>query len=371
MSVRVQLVLERPGFRLEVDTGFPGRGVSGLFGPSGSGKTTLLRAIAGLERGARGRVEVGGETWQDGSRFLPPHRRRVGFVFQEPSLFPHLRVRGNLAYAERRAGRGGWALPREQVLAVLGIESLLDRFPGQLSLGEQQRVAMARALASRPHLLLLDEPLASLDAPRKREILPLLADLQESLRIPVLHVSHSPEEMLALADEIFLLEDGRIRASGSVAAMAGWLEGGKGSGAVVLRGRRRAAGVAGGKATFLTEWGPVLLPEGEVRGREVVRLLLRPEETSLLVGEGARSSVDHLLDGTVESLEEPGATTARVRVRLAGEVLPVPVPKAFLETHPLRPGDPVRVQLHRLRVLPGGVGKAPGPAAPPAPEERP
>jgi molybdate transport system ATP-binding protein len=361
MSVRVQLVLDRPGFRFAVDTEFPGQGVSGIFGPSGSGKTTLLRAIAGLEREAQGTIRVGEETWQDGARFLPAHRRRVGLVFQEPSLFPHLRVRANLAYAERRAGRSGWAIPREKVLAVLGIESLLDRFPDQLSLGEQQRVALARVLAARPDVLLLDEPLAALDAPRKREILPLLADLQERLRIPVLHVSHSPEEILALAGEIFLLEAGKIRTSGSAASMAGRLAGEEGAGAVLLHGRRRIAGDRGEGASYYTDFGPVLLPEKEVRGREEVRLLVRLEEASLLVGETGRSSVHHVLEGRVESLEQRGGRGARVRVRLSGGVFPVPVPRAFLEGNPLSPGDPVRVQLHRLTVLPGGPGPVPGP----------
>lgn len=355
MSVRVQLELPRPGFRLEVDTEFPGRGVSGLFGPSGSGKTTLLRALAGLERTARGRIEVGGETWQDATRFLPAHRRRVGFVFQEPSLFPHLRVRANLAYAERRAGRGPAALARDRAVDLLGIGHLLDRFPDQLSLGEQQRVALARTLASRPEILLLDEPLASLDAARKGEILPLLAELHESLRIPVLYVSHAPEEILALAEQVFLLREGRIEESGPVGLLAARLEGKEGPArGTLLAGRRLPAATGDGLVPLATPAGRILVPAGSLRGREEVRLLVRAEELGLAAPSSPPSSCLNELAGAVDTLEPVDPVRMAVQLRVGDARLSALLPRGPLGAMGLRPGSRVTVQLHRVTVLPGG-----------------
>lgn len=202
-------------FVLEADLTLPGRGVTALFGPSGSGKTTLLRCVAGLARAA-GRVEINGECWQDDGRriFLPTHRRALGYVFQEASLFAHLSVRANLEFGLKRIPaaerRVGW----DAALALLGIEHLLERGTEGLSGGERQRVAIARALLSSPRLLLMDEPLAALDAKRKHEILPYLERLHDELAIPVLYVSHSPDEVARLADHLVLLEQGRVLASG-------------------------------------------------------------------------------------------------------------------------------------------------------------
>ncbi|MDD3352304.1 molybdenum ABC transporter ATP-binding protein [Zoogloea sp.] len=219
MSVlRLALDLPLTDFNLHADLTLPGRGVTALFGPSGSGKTTLLRCVAGLARG-QGRVEVNGECWQDDARrvFLPVHRRPLGYVFQEPSLFPHLSVRANLEFGLRRIPpaerRVGW----DVAMSLLGIGHLLERGPERLSGGERQRVAIARALLTSPRLLLMDEPLAALDAARKQEILPYLEGLHRELEIPVLYVSHSREEVARLADHLVLLDRGLVTASGAVA----------------------------------------------------------------------------------------------------------------------------------------------------------
>ena len=208
MSVRLDLELARDGFRLAVALDLPSRGIIALFGPSGCGKTTLLRAIAGLEPDVRGYLEVAGQCWQGKGVSLPPHRRPRGYVFQEPSLFPHLSVRRNIEYGLRRLGgfrnRG---IP-DPVIELLGIGHLLGRQPAQLSGGEQQRVAIARAIALRPALLLLDEPLAALDEERKREVLPYLAGLQQELAIPMLYVTHSRDEVARLADRLVLMRSG-------------------------------------------------------------------------------------------------------------------------------------------------------------------
>jgi molybdate transport system ATP-binding protein len=219
MSIRAQFRLAWPDFALDVDLDLPGRGVTALFGPSGSGKTTLLRCIAGLERGA-GRLEVNGETWQDAMRFLPTHRRPLGYVFQDARLFAHLDVAGNLDYGMRRALRrtaSADSARRAPIIDLLGLGPLLDRMPERLSGGEQQRVAIARALLTAPRLLLLDEPLAALDMARKQEILPYLERLRDELDIPLLYVSHAADEVARLADHIVVMEAGRAVAQGPLA----------------------------------------------------------------------------------------------------------------------------------------------------------
>ncbi|MGE5153565.1 MAG: molybdenum ABC transporter ATP-binding protein [Bdellovibrio bacteriovorus] len=211
--IEARFNLEYPGFSLDADLALPSQGVTALFGPSGSGKTTLLRAIAGLVRLPDGHLRVDGEIWQDGGTFLPTHRRPLGYVFQEASLFPHLSVRGNLDYGRRRSGQGD-AAGFSHILELLGIGHLLDRRPGGLSGGERQRVAVARALLTRPRLLLMDEPLAALDQARKEEILPYLEGLHRELGIPILYVSHAPDEVARLADHLVVLESGRVLATG-------------------------------------------------------------------------------------------------------------------------------------------------------------
>lgn len=216
--MRIRLQLERGTFALDVDLSLPGRGVTGLLGASGSGKTTLLRCVAGLERGARGELVVAGQVWQDtrAGTWLVPHRRPVGYVFQEANLFAHLSVRRNLDYGERRVAPAQRTVPREQAIELLGIGHLMERSPEHLSGGERQRVAIARALLAGPRVLLMDEPLAALDASRKAEILPFLERLHDELALPVLYVSHAVEEVARLADHVVLIEAGRVRASGGV-----------------------------------------------------------------------------------------------------------------------------------------------------------
>lgn len=215
-DIRASFCIDRGGFTLDVDLVLPGRGVSALFGPSGSGKTTCLRAIAGLERAAGAYVALGDEVWQDEANgvFVPTHRRAVGVVFQEASLFPHLSVRANLEFGMKRVAAGERRFELEPIAAMLGITDLLARKPDRLSGGERQRVAIARALLSSPRLLLLDEPLAALDLRRKQEILPYLERMHDELSIPIVYVSHAPDEVARLADHLVLLDAGRVVASG-------------------------------------------------------------------------------------------------------------------------------------------------------------
>ncbi|MBW8900864.1 MAG: molybdenum ABC transporter ATP-binding protein, partial [Massilia sp.] len=215
-GLRARLRLDRGAFRLDVDLDLPQRGISALFGHSGSGKTTILRAIAGLERAPGGHVALGGEVWQDDARglFVPVHRRALGYVFQEASLFPHLSVRANLEFGRKRVPAHERRFTLEPVTELLGIERLLERRPDGLSGGERQRVAIARALLASPRLLLMDEPLAALDLRRKLEILPYLERMHAELAIPIVYVSHAPDEVARLADHLVLLDDGKAVASG-------------------------------------------------------------------------------------------------------------------------------------------------------------
>lgn len=214
-AIKACFKLDYSGFSLDADLNLPGHGVTVLFGHSGSGKTSLLRCIAGLER-AVGELSVNGSIWQNDEVFLPTHKRPLGYVFQEANLFPHLSVQGNLRYGLKRAVSNDHQVSLEQAINLLGIGHLLHRKTTRLSGGERQRVAIARALSVNPRVLLMDEPLASLDQPRKKEILPFLQRLRDELDIPIIYVTHSSDEVARLADHLVILSKGRVVASGSL-----------------------------------------------------------------------------------------------------------------------------------------------------------
>ncbi len=219
MTIDARFQLQKGEFSLDVDLRLPAEGVTSLLGPSGCGKTTLLRAIAGLEKCRNGFLKVGNEIWQDRDQFVPPHSRPLGYVFQESSLFDHLNVRDNVAYGAKRAAAKQQKFSMDSAVELTGIGHLLARKPATLSGGERQRVAIARALAVSPGILLMDEPLASLDHAARQEILPTLESLHDELDIPVIYVSHSPDEVARLADHLVLLEAGRVKATGAIAEM--------------------------------------------------------------------------------------------------------------------------------------------------------
>ena len=318
-QIEAQFRVVRDGFTLDVALSLPGEGISALFGPSGSGKTSCLRAIAGLER-LPGRLQVGDEIWQDDSRnlFVPTHRRAIGYVFQEASLFPHLSVRQNLDYGRRRLAAG---VPRgdlEETAELLGIRPLLDRAPHSLSGGERQRAAIARALLCAPRLLLMDEPLAALDLKRKQEILPYLERLHQELAIPVIYVSHAPDEVARLADHLVLLNQGSVVASGPLTETLARLDLPPAfADDVGVVWHTRLAGHADDGLSHLT------VPGGELwvaARREPLgtplRCRIHARDVSLALTRAADSSILNLLPATVEALA-PADPPGHVLVRLA------------------------------------------------------
>jgi molybdate transport system ATP-binding protein len=211
----LSLVLKWPRktFNLEIDLNIPAQGVTAIYGASGSGKTSLLRCIAGLEKVKGCELKFRDQVWQDRKKFVPTHQRAIGYVFQEASLFPHLTAGANLAYALKRACPGKALTTLDEVVELLGLLTLLDQYPDQLSGGERQRVAIARALLINPQLLLMDEPLASLDHQRKQELLPYLERICHQFNVPVIYISHSLWEVSLLADHIVMLDAGKVTKS--------------------------------------------------------------------------------------------------------------------------------------------------------------
>jgi len=200
--------------RLTINETLPASGITAIFGVSGAGKTSLINAISGLTKPQSGRIVLNGRVLNDAEKrtCLAPEKRRIGYVFQDARLFPHYKVLGNLRYGMAKSMAGQF----DKLIALLGIEPLLNRLPSSLSGGEKQRVAIGRALLTAPELLLLDEPLASLDIPRKRELLPYLQRLAREINIPMLYVSHSLDEILHLADKVLVLENGSVKAFGDL-----------------------------------------------------------------------------------------------------------------------------------------------------------
>jgi len=273
--------------QFELDAAFtaPSRGITGLFGPSGCGKTAVLRCIAGLHRVDDGLCVIDGEAWQDNASFRPTHRRAIGYVFQEASLFPHLSVRRNLLFGAGEArSPGSKSIAFDEVVELLGLARLLGRSPVNLSGGERQRVAIGRALMSQPKLLLMDEPLSALDSQTKDELLPFLERLHDRLQLPVIYVSHDLAEIERLADHLVLMRKGRIIASGALSDLQSDptlpLAMSRGA-AVSLDAVVEAYDPRYGLATLVVDGGRFLAPSPMVASGEKRRLKIFASDVSL------------------------------------------------------------------------------------------
>lgn len=333
MSNELQLTarLVRAGFTLDVDLRLPARGVSVLFGPSGSGKTSCLRVLAGLEPQAQGVVCVGGEVWQDSARrlMLPVHRRALGYVFQEASLFEHLSVRENLMFGFRRTPPAQRRHAWDHGLELLGIAHLLQRWPHELSGGERQRVAIARALATSPRVLLMDEPLAAIDAARKNDILPWLEQLHERLDIPVVYVTHSSDELARLADHVVLLSEGRALCSGSVMELMTRLDLPLARGdaaAALIEARAAGHAPADGLSVLAFDGGRLLLPQASQAAAPegtAVRVRIQARDVSLSLQAPEHTSVLNVLGATVVDVVDDSPGQVLVGLRLGTGPHPV------------------------------------------------
>ena len=354
MTLEARFRIERGGFVLDSQMTVPDRGVTAIFGPSGCGKTTLLRAIAGLERDPSGYLQVGEAIWQDTVTFLPPHQRPLGYVFQEASLFSHLTVRRNLEYGFNRVPADGRHLNFDGVVALLGVESLLDRGTEDLSGGERQRTAIAQALLTSPRLLLLDEPLTGLDAEGKAEILPYLERLHQDLDIPVLYISHAADEVARMADHLVLLQKGKVLGSGPIAEMLTRfdlpLARGVDAEAIV------EAQVTGHDETFhLTQLafpgGQFQVTREELDIGQRVRLRVLARDVSLTLEHQTDTSVLNILPVTVVELADEGPAQVMIKLSAGGTFILSRVTRKSAQTLNLETGKQIYAQIKTVALL--------------------
>jgi len=323
MSIQAAFQIQRGAFSLEARFS-AGNGITALFGPSGCGKTSLLRALAGLDRHRNGLLEVAGTTWQRDDYFLPPHQRRLGYVFQEPSLFEHLSVAENIGFGSKR-----WAKHNQQsqsehrsisgseLIEMMGVAPLLTRTTQQLSGGEKHRVAICRALATQPDLLLMDEPLAALDEAGKQDILPYIESLHQQLELPVIYVSHSVPEVARLADQIIVLGQRKLLAQGKCSDILTQpdltLAHSNDAGAV-LECEVTSVDEHYGLATLSTLAGQLTVVNRQFRLGETLRLQVAARDVSVTLSPPHDSSILNVLPATIESLS--AENTAQVLVQL-------------------------------------------------------
>jgi molybdate transport system ATP-binding protein len=355
VSLALDIAWSRPDFQLQVECEFPGRGITALFGRSGCGKTTVLRCIAGLERVARASVRFNGEVWQDQRRFVPTYLRPLGYVFQESSLFAHLDVRGNLEYGLRRVPAAQRRIGFDQAVRYMGLESLLTHRAEQLSGGQRQRVAIARALLTSPQLLLMDEPLSSLDLASRGEILPHLERLHDELSIPIIYVSHEIGEVMRIADHITLLEAGRVRAFGSIHEMltrpdlplAHLEEAGSIFDGVIAEHDARYhlsyVGIAAGRLAISLRAAPV---------GQAVRVRIDARDVSLALEPPQHTSITNILPGRVMDVTDDRDPAQRlVRIDVGGRPLLARITRRSAAQLAIAPGVALYAQVKSVALM--------------------
>ena len=361
--LEVDVTLMQGGFRL--DARFAAQApIVALFGRSGAGKSTLVNAIAGLVKPQRGRIAVGGRTLFDGDAGvdLAPEDRRVGYVFQDALLFPHLTVRANLAYGERLTPPHERYVDRARVIELLDLQRLLDRRPSRLSGGERQRAAIGRALLASPRLLLMDEPLASLDAARKAEILSYIELLRDELSLPIVYVSHSLEEVTRLADHVVVIGEGRVLAEGTVssvmarqdmAMLAGRFEAG-----TVIEARVARVDEKHGLTTLAFEGGELVVPNLDALPGEPVRARIRARDVSISLGRPEGISIQNALAAKVTALGAEYGAIIDVEMAVGGATVLARVTRKAVAELGLRPGLEVHALVKAVAIDRRSVGFA-------------
>ncbi len=329
-------------------------GITAIFGVSGCGKTSLLRVIAGLELHTNSTLQVGDEIWQDENVFLAPHQRSIGYVFQEASLFDHLCVKDNIEYGFKRASADSRNISVEHVVSLLELQSLLNKKPAFLSGGERQRVAIARALAANPRLLLMDEPLSSLDQARKAELLPYIETINKEMNIPILYVSHSNEEIGRLADQLIFIEDAVVKASGAISELLTRSD-------LSLAHRRQAESLIFAKAEkydedfqlnyLSSEVGTFLVPGKKLPPSKELRLRLVAQDISITLEEQINTSILNIFPAVIDELFVE--SKAQLTVRLSINKLPVlaRITMKSAENLKLEKGKNVFAQIKSVAVL--------------------
>jgi molybdate transport system ATP-binding protein len=354
-AIEARFALRHADFELDVDLQLPAGGVTALFGPSGSGKTLSLRCFAGLEPDCRGRIVIGGDVWQDSAsgRFVPAHLRASGFVFQDARLFPHLTVRGNLRYAMRRAA-GAAAVGFDEAVQLLDIAALLERRTERLSGGERSRCAIARALLTRPRLLLLDEPLAALDEARKAELLPYLERLHDALSIPMIYVSHSMREVARLADHLVLLDRGRVQASGTLTEITARTDlafSDDEESGVVLLARCAEHDDAFALTRVQFEGGALWLPRVACEIGRRLRVRVAASDVSLALEPPHATSILNVLRATVALRRDDDRGRSLIQLDLGGARLLARVTRRSATLLALEPGKAVYAQIKGAAVV--------------------
>ena len=341
-------------------------GIVAFFGRSGAGKTSLVNMLAGLTRPQWGRIAVNGNVLFDSKLRidLPPEERRLGYVFQEGRLFPHLNVRRNLLYGYTRAPAGERRIGFDRVVDLLGLEYLVSRRPGSLSGGEKQRVALGRALLANPRLLLMDEPLAALDQPRKEEVLPFIERLRDTLAIPIIYVSHSMTEIVRLADTLVLVSDGRVEAVGPVEEVTSRLD------LRPLTGRYEAGAVIQTTVTRQDErygltqlsfpGGNLWVPRVESPAGTELRVRVRARDVSLALTPPENISILNILSGRVEAVGEDDGPQVDLRLDLGGTPLWARVTRRSLAEMSLSPGTQVYALIKAVAIDRTSLGRAAG-----------
>lgn len=354
MSLQLTLAMKRPeGFELSVDLNLPLRGWTTLQGPSGCGKTSVLRCVAGLEPTARGVVRLGDRTLQDEGVHLPAHERGVGYVFQDGALFPHQTVAGNLEFARDRARRHGRSEP-VGLVELLDLAPLMIRRPGTLSGGERQRVSLARALVSAPTLLLLDEPLASVDRSARGEIVPYLERLVGELAVPVLHVTHDVTEAAQLADHLVVMQDGAVVTHGPLMHVLTQPVPGLATGseaAVVVDATVHGRDDHDQLATLAFGGGQLIVPDHGVALGARVRVRVLARDVSLALEPAAASSILNTVPAVVEAVWDDSPSRCMVRLK-AGEVpLLAAITRRSAQVLGVAPGQELYAQVKSLALL--------------------
>jgi molybdate transport system ATP-binding protein len=345
-------------FHLQAEFNFPGKGISAIYGPSGCGKTSLLRAIAGLDRHANGQLHIGEDYWQKANYFMPTHVRPVAYVFQEASLFEHLSVQANLEYGWKRVPKHQRLLSLQHICELLDLDGLAHRRPATLSGGERQRVAIGRALAVSPQLLLMDEPLASLDQQRRDEILPYLLSLHKEFDLPIIYVSHDRTEISRLADHLVLMQAGRIVASDRCQDLLTRLD-------LPLAHEESAASIFDAQAiavdshyqltTFRCGTIEFLVPGCALVPGDIARLLIAARDVSLTLSKPSDSSILNILDVQIESISPAGAGSTTIRLRSGELVLLSRITSRSADQLGLKPGMSAFAQVKSIALSGPGV----------------